>query len=357
MDDRPIRVLLVDDDEDDYVMTRDLLEECADRTPFELEWVSTYHEALKAITRGDYDVSLLDYRLGERTGLELLREALARGARGPMILLTGQGDHEVDLEAMRAGATDYLVKGQVDAPLLERSIRYAIERSKVDRLRDNMIAFASHELRTPITAVRGYAETLLLQDADTLTTLQVETLGSIIQAAGHLTRLIDGFLDLSRADAGRPIELVLETFDVRGLVEEAVEIQRMAARRCTFETHYEESVGTLRGDRYKLLLVLTNLLSNADRYWPGGGSVQVRVTREHGSLHFVVIDQGVGIPQEALQGLFTPFYRVRGADGAGVRGTGLGLCLSKHLVEAHGGRIWIDSRPDHGTTVHFTIPA
>ncbi len=117
-----LRVLLVEDDEDDYVIIRELLSEIEG---LELEWVSSYEEALGAIGREEHDVCLLDYRLGGRSGLDLLRAASERGHKTPMILLTGQGDRELDLEAMQAGAADYLVKGQIDAPLLERSIRYA----------------------------------------------------------------------------------------------------------------------------------------------------------------------------------------------------------------------------------------
>src|SRR5262245_44136517 len=124
-----IRILLVDDDEDDYIITRDLLSEIGEMD-FRLDWVGTYGTALEAVSRADHDVYLVDFGLGERNGLDLLRDALARGCKAPIILLTGQGDHEIDLEAMKAGAADYLVKGQFAAPLLERSIRYAIERSQ-----------------------------------------------------------------------------------------------------------------------------------------------------------------------------------------------------------------------------------
>src|SRR4028118_2174037 len=126
MNEALLKVLLVEDDEDDYVIIRDLLSEME---RFELEWVIDYEDALKAIEREEHAVCLLDYRLGERSGLELLREALRRGYKAPIILLTGQGDREVDLEAMQAGAADYLIKGQIDAPLLERSIRYAFTRT------------------------------------------------------------------------------------------------------------------------------------------------------------------------------------------------------------------------------------
>ncbi len=356
MEGETVRVLLVDDDEDDFVTTRDLLAEIKSGGRFDLEWIAAYEDALARMKQCVHDVCLLDYRLGPRTGLELMREAQEGGCSLPIILLTGQGDREVDVEAMKAGAMDYLVKGEVEPNLLERSIRYAIERKRVDQLKDRLIAFASHELRTPITAVRGYAETLLLQEGDGLGGMQVELLGYIIQAADHLTRLIDGFLDVSRIDAGRPIELVKEEFDVAGMVEEAVEIVRMAARRPDFAVEYDEGVSTLCGDRYKLLLVLINLLSNADKYSPARGIVRVRVTAAGSGVCFAVIDEGPGIPKAVLKDLFTPFYRVSDPQQREARGTGLGLCLCKYLVEAHGGTIRVDSEPGRGTTAWFTVP-
>ena len=128
MRERPIRVLLVDDDEDDYVMTRDMLSEVG-RGRFELDWVCSYDDALAAVRRAEHDVYLLDYRLGAHSGLDILRETANDVRRAPMILLTGQGDDEVDAEAMRAGASDYLVKGTIEAAILGRAIRYAMERA------------------------------------------------------------------------------------------------------------------------------------------------------------------------------------------------------------------------------------
>lgn len=129
MNGRPLHVLLIDDDEDDYVVTRDMLSEI-DGSVFKLDWVKTYGEALEAIRNNQHEVYLLDYRLGERNGLELLRETLGDRHRPPIILLTGQGDREVDFEAMRAGAADYLVKSQLEPALLGRSVRYAVGRSQ-----------------------------------------------------------------------------------------------------------------------------------------------------------------------------------------------------------------------------------
>lgn len=128
----PIRVFLVDDDEDDFVLIRDFLEE-TEKTAFDLTWVDNYDQALTAILANRHDVYLLDYRLGDRDGLQLLREALKKGCQAPIILLTGQGDYEIDIEAMKAGAADYLDKSSVGADLLERSLRYAVERDRAEQ--------------------------------------------------------------------------------------------------------------------------------------------------------------------------------------------------------------------------------
>jgi two-component sensor histidine kinase/FixJ family two-component response regulator len=141
----PVRVLLVEDDADDYTLTRDMLSE-SDGKRFHLDWVATYDAALEQIRRQEHDVYLLDYRLGERNGLELLREAVRLGARAPMILITGQDDRTVDMEAMRAGAADYVIKEHLDAPLLERSIRYAIEHKRTEEELERRVQQRTAEL-------------------------------------------------------------------------------------------------------------------------------------------------------------------------------------------------------------------
>lgn len=127
-----LKALLVEDDEDDYILTRDLLVEISGEG-FRLDWVETYEAGLEGMRKDQHDVYLVDYRLGKDNGLQLLREAITYGCQAPIILLTGLGDHKVDIEAMKAGAADYLVKGQFDAHLLERSIRHSILRKRTER--------------------------------------------------------------------------------------------------------------------------------------------------------------------------------------------------------------------------------
>ena len=142
LESRAVRVLLVEDDEDDYILTRDFLSESR-RTTFTLDWVSTYDDAMREMRRDAHDIYLVDFRLGEHDGLEILRDAKAWGCGHPIILLTGQSDTDIDVAAMKAGAADYLVKGQVDAKLLERSIRYSLEQSKtLDALRESEERYA-----------------------------------------------------------------------------------------------------------------------------------------------------------------------------------------------------------------------
>jgi DNA-binding NtrC family response regulator len=120
------KILLIDDDREDYILTHSLLADIKYGS-FDLDWLNTYEAGLKSIQDGAYDVYLIDYRLGEQDGLQLVREAVAFGCSAPIILMTGQGSYDVDIEAMQAGATDYLVKGEFSGPLLERTIRYAVE--------------------------------------------------------------------------------------------------------------------------------------------------------------------------------------------------------------------------------------
>lgn len=140
MNPQALKVLLIEDDEDDYILTSELLEEIK-RTKYEITWISKYSNALTAALERDYDIGLVDYRLGEGDGITLIREVRKRGCQAPMILLTGQGDSDVDLAANQAGAVDYLVKGEIDSQLLERAIRYAVAHAKAAK------SLAESELR------------------------------------------------------------------------------------------------------------------------------------------------------------------------------------------------------------------
>ena len=144
-----MKVLLVEDDEDDYIITRDLFGDI-EGAKFDLDWAATYEAGMQAISQREHDVYFVDYRLGEHSGLDLIQEVVRIGCEAPLILLTGQGGREVDVDAMRAGAADYLVKGRIDAELLERSIRYSLEHKNAQLKQERLIA----ELREAMDKIK-----------------------------------------------------------------------------------------------------------------------------------------------------------------------------------------------------------
>jgi len=231
------------------------------------------------------------------------------------------------------------------------------ELRRLERVRRDFVANVSHEFKTPLTAIQGFAETLLggaLDDKDNRTRF-VEI---IREHAQRLARLTDDLLKLSRIEAGR-LELELRPVRVQALVNGCVETSRFKAeaKGLRILVDLPEGLPPVRGDGAQLGEVLQNLLDNATQYTPPGGQITVSATANADGVTFTVADTGIGIPESDLERIFERFYRVDAARSREAGGTGLGLAIARHIVDAHGGRIWVDSAVGHGSRFHFRIAA
>ncbi len=347
----PLRVLLVEDDEDDYVLIRDLL---AEMEGLALEWVDGYEEALRALDRGAYDVCLVDYRLGEVSGLGLMREAASKGHNAPMILLTGRGDRTIDLEAMRAGAADYLLKGEIDAPTLERSIRYAFAR-RLKSLGESERRFRSlvgqvmaaqeeerkrvaYEVHDGLAQTAAASHHLLLAFARRYPPTS-EDARKILNRALELVQQTVGEARQVIADL-RPT--VLDDFGLATAVRQQVERLDGEDGR---SVEYEEALGEERlptAAETALYRVAQEALANTRKHAPGA-KVRVTLRREDGRVRLGVRDWGQG-------------FRPESAANAGGPGERVGLSSMRERVSLLGGRFSISSEPGRGTEVTAEIP-
>ncbi|HYL84604.1 MAG TPA: ATP-binding protein [Candidatus Angelobacter sp.] len=227
---------------------------------------------------------------------------------------------------------------------------------KLERVRRDFVANVSHEFKTPLTAIQGFAETLLAGALDDPQN-RIRFLEIILDHSRRLARLTDDLLELSKMDAER-IDLEIRRLNVAQFVQGCVETtQRPAAEKdLRISVNLQQPVPDIAADRRRLAEVLQNLLDNALQYTPSGGQIMVSASGDGDHVTFTVSDTGIGIPQADQPRIFERFYRVDAARSREVGGTGLGLSIAKHLVEAHGGRIWVESDVGQGSQFHFTVP-
>jgi signal transduction histidine kinase len=224
------------------------------------------------------------------------------------------------------------------------------------RHKSEFLANMSHELRTPLNAIIGFSEVLSEEMFGELNLKQAEYLQDILESGRHLLSLINDILDLSKVEAGR-MELERADFDLPGAIENALLLMRERANRKSIALvrTIDERLGVVWADERKVKQVLLNLLSNALKFTPEGGRVDVRAMIEDGTAEISVTDTGVGIAPEDQGAVFEEFRQV-GTAARKVEGTGLGLALSRKFVELHGGRIRVKSQPGAGSTFTFTLP-
>src|ERR1051325_3394828 len=286
MPDKPIRVLLIEDSAGDAETVIAMLEGV--QTPFEIEVAKRLESVLQAVAQQRFHVILADLNLPDSYGLETFLALQRVCPEHPIILLTGLEDEEVAQNAMERGAQDYLLKNAIDDRLLDRSIRYAIERKKIllenirlydsaeraSRAKDEFLAMLSHELRTPLTAILGWA--VLMRDGK-LPPVQINrALASIEQNARIQGRIIDELLDISRIITGK-LSLNVESVLLASVIQSALDSVRVAAdaKQLSITCNLDPEVPPISGDPARLQQILWNLLSNSVKFTPTGGRVDI----------------------------------------------------------------------------------
>ncbi len=228
------------------------------------------------------------------------------------------------------------------------------ERKEMERLKDEFLSMVTHELRTPLHHIKGFATTLLQTDVVWDVATQRDFLSSINREADRLADLVEKILDLSRLEA-RTAPVERERYSVADLVDGALQRRRSVLAGHQLELDLDPDLARWFVDGQEIETVLVNLLENAAKYSAAGTSITVRARRAADRVILSVVDRGVGIPTEHQARIFERFYRVRAA-GQRPPGTGLGLAICKRIVEAHGGRIWVESKPGVGSCFHVSLP-
>ena len=230
------------------------------------------------------------------------------------------------------------------------------ELRRLQRMRAEFIDNLSHELRTPLTTISLLAETAA-RDAESASPRLRDRIAKIEVETGHLTQMVNELLDLSRIESGT-VRLMLDDVDLVRVARNTAERLRMFAERQGLQIDLDvpNRVSPVRGDEDRLGQVLVNLLHNAVKFSPDGGRIVVGVREEPGEIRVWVRDPGIGVPRGDLARIFERFYKVDRARVRGRGGTGLGLSIARHVVESHGGRIWVESEEGSGSTFIFTVP-
>lgn len=370
MSDSEVNILVIDDDPGAFALVNQMLL-TVDRPRIMLDWVDSYEKGLTALQENKHDVYLIDYRLGDKDGTNLLRTAAETGVDAPILLLTAYGTYDTDVEAMHLGAVDYLDKRHLSPELLERSIRYAVERKRNERelrrlneqvaaleqLKTDMIRVAAHDIRNPITCILMNVQ-ILRRFADQLDSNTQGRYNEAVEGVYHSTRTIQNItasiLSLERIEEMFRSQVV--DTEVNPVVTSVYrDYERNAKDRSQIFTLQmpDESIHVL-SDAVLLSQVIGNLVENAIKYTPEGGRIDVRLKRAEGDMVFEVEDNGDCIPSQFTEKVFQPFFRLPGQQETS--GTGLGLYLVKSIVLRHKGRLIVHSVPGKGSTFGFSLP-
>ncbi len=376
------KILVIDDEES----IRFTFESFLTEEGYKVITAGGYKDALYAISNKEFDVIFTDILLNDMTGIDILREVRKKNLFSPVVMITGEPNLRTASEALRLGAFDYLSKpvrqdtlyhvtkmALQHKALIDEKERYRInleqtnimlkianERLKtLDRQKTELLNIVTHDLRGPITAIKGFADILLMQkdNPDKINRVYEDFLNTIQKESIRLNDLIDDYLDLAKIESGQ-MEFKEESVDIKALIIESIGLYKGEAikKGINLKPLFLEDMPIITADEGKIMQVVSNLISNAVKYTSSGGTIIASAVKKFGEAEIFVEDTGEGIPKKYHEKIFDKFVQVNAEKERIKKGTGLGLALAKNIVEHHGGRIWVESDKGKGSKFIFTLP-
>lgn len=384
-----IHVLVIEDNPGDARLVAEALSEI-NRPRFDVRLVARLSEAVASLREVPTDVVLLDLGLPDSSGLDSVRRLHAEVPSVPIVVLTISDNEALVGGAVRAGAQDYFVKGELDPRALARTLGYSIERQamvldlqianerleesvaqtrqaleetrliterlkKLDQFKDDLLSIVSHDLRSPLTTITGFATHLGRKWESVDEERRLEFLEIIARNAKDMGDLVDDLLDVAGIES-TSLSLEIAPFDLAAMVRRVANEMSVAHGRA-LTVAVGDACPLASGDEGRQQQILTNLISNAFKFSPPDVPVEVSVLPGESMLQVSVRDQGVGISKEDLPRIFGKFARIRPHGSPRRTGTGLGLYICRSFVEAQGGSISVESSVAQGSTFTYTVPA
>lgn len=328
-----------------------------------------------ALEKQSWDVIISDFVMPQFSGLEALKLVKKKGVDIPFIITSGKISEDTAVMSMKAGAADYIMKDNLTrlGPAIEREIQDLYVRreqestskalrereqelillKKLDQVKDEFIGLVSHELRTPLTIILGALGTIITEGQKLSQKEKQDLIEDAFSEAESLSDILDNLLELARARANRLL-ITEEPINLRESIDMVIKKMSKQLMSHNLVVNCNKSI-IVSADRIRLQRIIHNLLDNAIKYSTSGTKIEVLTQQNDQKVVIGVRDQGPGISIENQKKLFESFQRLPEKNNA-ASGTGLGLVVCKRLVEAHGGRIWIESKLGHGSTFYFTLP-
>ncbi len=375
------KILIVDDDP----FVRDMLAMILQSGGYDTETAEDGEDAVdKYASAPDTGLIISDMNMPGMNGVELIKELRKNKVDVPIIILTGNNEISVAVEALNSGASDYLLKDENIQDTIMLSAEKVLEKRQLEKrnvqlmtdlavkneeleqsntklvalnaLKNKFLGIAAHDLRNPLTSIRGLSEILLMEAFGPLSDEQKEYLGTINTASDDMLSLVNDLLDVSVIESGK-LDLQLKPGSLNALLESRVRMNKVVGERknITLRTDFP-GIREAVFDANRIAQVIDNLIGNAIKFSPSGSAVYISLSEDGNAATVRVRDEGPGIPAEEQSRLFGEFQRLSVQPTGGEKSTGLGLAIVKKIVDGHQGTLKVESEPGSGSTFSFTIP-